>query len=71
MSIEDKLTPDHVMREMSRLAMETAARYFAQMAREFASTIPQDCSGPAALTAFANAIESSSDKLYPKAGKPT
>lgn len=60
MNVDDAI----VMREMAKMAMEQATTYFAKMAREFAKTMPPDATAEQALTAFANAIESTNAKVW-------
>jgi len=55
-----------IMKMMSKLAMEQAALFFAAQARDFAKNFPPDTTGTDALTAFANAIESTNGKIWPK-----
>lgn len=54
-----------IMKMMAKLAMEQATTYFAVKAREFAKQLPPDATGQMALTAFANAIESTNAKVWP------
>jgi hypothetical protein len=65
MSDNFNLPSDEIMRLMAKSAMEQATTYFAAQARSFAKTIPPDATGSDALTAFANAIESSNAKVWP------
>jgi hypothetical protein len=57
---------DAIMKMMAKLAMEQATQYFAAQAREFAKHLPPTATGEMALTAFANAIESTNHKIWPK-----
>jgi hypothetical protein len=57
---------DAILQIMAKLAMERATQYFAAQAREFAKHLPPDATGKMALTAFANAIESTNIKVWPK-----
>lgn len=61
MNIDDK----EVMQALTKMAMKQAMTYFAKMAREFAKTMPPDATAEQALTAFANAIESTNAKVWP------
>ncbi len=60
-----KLPTDEVMRQMSKMAMEKATTYFAEMAETFARGINPNINGPDALLAFAKAIRATNVKLYP------
>ena len=66
MSDEIILPPDEIMRQMSNMAMELATDYFSKMAEDLAKNLPSDVSGKDALIAFANAIRSINDEVYPK-----
>jgi len=65
-------TKDQIMREMSRIALDQATRSIAMTADQFAhrmraGTIPEP-RGADALTAFANAIRSTSARVWPSKG---
>lgn len=58
--------PNDIMRKMAQLAIEEATTFLAQKAREFSANLPAGTTGPEALQAFANAIESTNAKVYPQ-----
>jgi len=58
-----------LMQMMAKLANEKATQYFAAQAREFAKNLPPGTTGQEAITAFADAIESTNAKVWPK-GSP-
>jgi hypothetical protein len=60
------LPSDEIMRQMSKLALETATEFFAKQAEEFASNLPPRISASQALKAFAAAIRSTNAKQFPK-----
>lgn len=57
---------DEIMSEMSRIALEQATTMLAAQARAFAKTLDGRVTGPDALLAFANAIESNNAKVWPR-----
>lgn len=61
-----KLPNDEIMRQMAKMAVESATSSFAKKAREFAKTLPASVSGSVALEAFASAIESTNEKQFAK-----
>lgn len=60
-----QLPSEEIMRQMSKIAMEQATLFFAKQARDFALSLTPDITGPQALKAFANAIESTNKKVWP------
>ncbi len=69
--LRDKLPPEYVMKEMSKLAWENATTEISKLALRLAQTTPADMSGPDALRAFAAAILSTNSKLYGDEAKPS
>jgi hypothetical protein len=63
------LPPKEIMRKMTQLAIKEVTTLLAQQAREFAPNLPAGTTGAEALEAFARAIESTNEKIYPK-GEP-
>lgn len=60
------LPPEEIMRQMAKMAIEQATLMFAKRAREFAQDpLIQQGTAEQALTAFANAIESTNAAVYP------
>ncbi len=47
------LPTDEIMRQMTKMAMEKATIFFAEMADDFSENLDPDISGPDALKAFA------------------
>ena len=69
MNIQDKLPPDHVMREMARIANEAAFATCANFAEQFAKDpLLLKMTGTQALKAFAAAIRSNSAKVWQPVG---
>ena len=60
------LPSDEIMSALSKIALEQATNHLAAQARQFAKTMPAGISGGEALQAFANAIESTNAKVWPK-----
>jgi len=56
---------DEVMRALTKMVVEQFTASLATRAREFAKTLPNGTDGPMALEAFASAIESTNNNLYP------
>lgn len=52
-----------VMRELTRMVMQTITQDIANKARQFAVDLPEEVSGHDALMALAEAIESTNDKV--------
>jgi len=62
------VTDDEVMAEMAKISLEQATSQIAQQAREYARhPFTQSLTGEMALTLFADAIESTNAKVWPKA----
>lgn len=68
--INDRLPPEHVMRAMSKLALEQATEMLARMADDFAANPAMRLvDGSVALTTFAAAIRSTNAKRFEPEGK--
>lgn len=63
-----ELPNDEVMRQLSRMAIEQVTANIASQAREFAANLPLGVSGKQALTAFADSIDATNLKAFPKGG---
>lgn len=59
-----QLPNDEIIRMMSKMAVEKATAYFADMADKFADDLPPNISGSDALKAFAEAIRSTNAKRF-------
>lgn len=55
---------EEIMRMASKVAIEQVTQALALKARDFAKTLPASVSGADALTAFADAIESTNAKTF-------
>jgi hypothetical protein len=64
------LPPEHIMREMAKLAAEQSARMIENLANDMADRMERGLipmtDGPTALRACAAAARSSADKAWPK-----
>jgi hypothetical protein len=58
-----------VMSRLTQMVMERMTQEIAKKAREFAANLPFPVTGPEALRAFADSIESTNAKTWPK-GNP-
>jgi hypothetical protein len=59
--------PSHeVMQALTKMVVEQFTEELAMKAREFAKNTPDTITGPQALIAFADSIQSTNSKLYPK-----
>jgi len=56
---------DEVMRALTKMVVEQFTASLATRAREFSKTLPKGTDGTMALEAFASAIESTNNKMYP------
>lgn len=62
-----ELPPDEVLRQMAKMAMETATESLARMADQFAADPGTErLSGPQALKGFAQAIRNTNSKQFPR-----
>lgn len=67
--IRDKLPADEVMREMARIANQAAIETVARQAEEFANDpMVRGLNGQQAMLAFARAMRSTSNKVWPNTG---
>lgn len=63
-----ELPSDEIMRQLSRMAIEQVTASIASQAREFANTLPLGISGRQALFSFADSIDATNSKVFPKGG---
>jgi len=64
MNVDDK----EVMTALTQMVMERMTQEIATKARIFSRTLPASISGADALVAFADSIESTNAKVWPKRG---
>lgn len=60
------LPHDEVMAALTKLAVEQATALIAAEARHFSTSLPREIGGREALAAFADSIEETNAKMYPK-----
>lgn len=64
MDVDDK----EVMTALTQMVMEKMTQEIASKARIFSRTLPSSITGAEALAAFADSIESTNAKVWPKSG---
>jgi hypothetical protein len=61
-----EMPSNEVMAALTKMAIEQATALLAGKAREFAKNLPKKIGGREALEAFANSIDSTNSKMYPR-----
>lgn len=69
--LRDKLPPDYVMKEMAKVAWESATTEISKLALRLAQTTPDNVTGAEALKVFAAAILQTNLNLYGEETKPS